>query len=259
MGNLKELQHVWNWLAREDPLWAVLSDPEKKGNRWDPDEFFETGRREIAALMAYIEGLPVRPQRRRALDFGCGAGRLSQALADHFVEVRGVDIASSMIALAARHNRHSDRCQYAVNDAPDLAIFHDGAFEFVYSNITLQHMEPTFSKRYIQEFVRVIAPGGLAIFQLPSHRKETARPRGGASALRRTVVQRTPRSLRSLYRRIRTSARMLAGRSHFDCYEVPRSEVVDVLTSAGGMVLDVVPDASGGPDVEGYRYAVTKG
>ena len=38
--------------------------------------------------------------RRSALDFGCGIGRLSQALAEHFDQVYGVDISPKMIELA---------------------------------------------------------------------------------------------------------------------------------------------------------------
>src|SRR5258707_194558 len=77
---------------------------------------------------------------RRALDFGWGAGRLSQAIARRMAEVDGVDIARSMVDLAGRHNRYGDRCRYRVNTAPDLRLFGDGAFDFVYSSIVLQHI-----------------------------------------------------------------------------------------------------------------------
>src|SRR5262249_5547329 len=45
----------------------------------------------------------------------------------------------------------------------------DAAFDLVYSNVVLQHMEPEYSARYIHEFTRILAPGGVAVFQLPSH------------------------------------------------------------------------------------------
>jgi SAM-dependent methyltransferase len=77
-----------------------------------------------------------------------------------------------MLREAARHNRHPDRCTYHLNAAPDLALFADSTFSFAYSTLVLQHMEPRYSKRYIREFLRVLAPGGVLVFQLPSHRAD---------------------------------------------------------------------------------------
>ena len=70
-------------LGREDPLWAVLTVPEFRNNRWDPDAFFETGRHEINGVMAYLDSLGLDGPRELAMDFGCGVGRLSQALCEH--------------------------------------------------------------------------------------------------------------------------------------------------------------------------------
>ena len=63
------------------------------GSPWDAKDFFQTGVTEIDRVMEYAATLPVSFARHRALDFGCGIGRLTQALASHFSEVHGVDIA----------------------------------------------------------------------------------------------------------------------------------------------------------------------
>ena len=47
---LSGLRRHWNEFGRSDPLWAILTAPDKKGNRWSVDEFLQTGRDEIAAL-----------------------------------------------------------------------------------------------------------------------------------------------------------------------------------------------------------------
>src|SRR2546423_3765771 len=99
---LEALQRRWNAAGKGDPFWAVLSDPRKKGNRWQVEEFFRTGSDEIQSLIADVEALGLTMQRRRALDFGCGPGRLSQALASYFDQVDGVDISPSMIELAGQ-------------------------------------------------------------------------------------------------------------------------------------------------------------
>lgn len=173
-GALEELQRTWDRLGAEDPLWAVLSYPERRGGRWDLEEFLATGRREIEALLARIEALGLDIGRRRALDFGCGVGRLTQALAAHFERCDGVDIAPSMIDHARRLNRFKERCHYHVNLRDDLSLFADGSFDLVYSRLVLVHVPPELSRRYVAELIRVTRPNGLAVFHLPSGPATTA-------------------------------------------------------------------------------------
>ncbi|WP_420485333.1 class I SAM-dependent methyltransferase [Iningainema tapete] len=106
--------------------------------------------------------------RKTALDFGCGVGRLSQAMVQYFETVHGVDISPSMLKLADKYNQHGSKCKYHLNDQDNLKLFPDNYFDFIYSKITLQHMEPQYSRRYIREFLRILAPQGLLIFQIPS-------------------------------------------------------------------------------------------
>ena len=100
-NNFKKLQSHWNDLGNEDPLWAVLSCPEKRGAKWVIEDFFSTGKLEIKLLMDEIGDLSLPSMgRQSALDFGCGVGRLTSALSDYFDEVKGVDISPSMLKLA---------------------------------------------------------------------------------------------------------------------------------------------------------------
>lgn len=165
---LSELQRNWNVFGETDPLWSVLTDVRFKNNKWDPVAFFRTGEQEIDAVFAGLDSMGVQVPHGRALDFGCAVGRLTQALCRHFDRCDGVDIAPSMIELARKYDQFPGRCQYHVNDRDDLALFPDNTFDFVYSRLVLQHMQPVFSKKYIREFIRVLAPGGIALFQIPA-------------------------------------------------------------------------------------------
>src|SRR5262245_59062394 len=150
--NLTELQGHWHALGERDPLWAILSDPAKVNGGWDPEEFFCTGTAAVADLMEQAGRLGLPRRRRRALDFGCGAGRLTQALAEHFDRCVGVDVAPSMVDLARSHNRHGRRCAYRLNPDVDLGQFPDDRFDLVYSLIVLQHVGPDLAGRYVAEF-----------------------------------------------------------------------------------------------------------
>src|SRR5262249_40122449 len=166
--NINELKKHWEEFGRTDPLWAILTDPELKGNKWDVQEFFLSGVQYVDVLMERITAAGLLPRRRTALDFGCGVGRLTQGLATQFDEVHGVDIGGSMIEHGRQHNRHGDKCTYHVNTGDDLRMFADDTFDLILSYLVLQHIEPYYTKNYLREFVRVLAPGGLLIFQLPS-------------------------------------------------------------------------------------------
>lgn len=248
--DLAWVQENWDRLGRADPFWAVLTDPEKKGGRWREEEFFATGRAEVAALVERVADL--LPARGRALDFGCGPGRLTQALAERFERVDGVDVAPSMVELARRLNRHGVRCVYHLNPRPDLALFPDGAFDLAYSNITLQHLRPRLALRYLAELVRVLRPGGALVFQLPAERllgpgRSLARLRG---ALRRAA----PEACHRLWRRLTA-----ADDPFLDMNSVPRERVIACVGRAGGRVVAVEPDAAPGSGWVSYRYTVVKG
>jgi SAM-dependent methyltransferase len=96
---------------------------------------------------------------------------LTQALAEHFQEVHGVDIAPAMIAKAKELNRHGDRCIYYLNEVPHLRLFTDHTLDFVFSALVLQHLPGPLALGYIREFVRVTKPGGLVVFQIPDEHR----------------------------------------------------------------------------------------
>ncbi|HEY6531129.1 MAG TPA: class I SAM-dependent methyltransferase [Acidimicrobiales bacterium] len=171
---LKMLQDNWNRMGEQDPLWAVASDPDYRGGRWDEDAFFATGRETITTVLDEAAARGLEVPRGAAFDFGCGVGRLSQALADHFEQVTGADIAPAMLEHARGYNRHGDHVTYVLNDRPDLSRWESSSFDFVLSEITLMHMEPKYFCSYIAEFLRICRPGGLIVFQLPGRRRRQA-------------------------------------------------------------------------------------
>jgi SAM-dependent methyltransferase len=233
---LSTVQRYWDRQANADPMWAILTDPAKAGGRWDAAEFFATGVHEVGVFMDRAAAWGAPAARRSALDFGCGIGRLTQALAAHFDQVYGVDISPKMIELAGtynRHNRQGARCEYVCNPAGDLSRFADGSIDMIYSWITLQHMRPRHARRYIREFLRVIAPGGLLLFQYPS------RPIGFQRRLARRIALLT--HPRRMYMNGMESA-----------------DVVRLLGSGGGRVLEIRQDDQAIPGYHSLCYAVTR-
>ena len=247
--SLERDRRDWEALGRSDPLWAVWTHPERREGRWagHEEEFFDTGAGEVAKVLAAgaRHGLPLG--RARALDFGCGVGRLSRALAGHFDEVLGLDLSRPMVERARELNADRPACNFEVNASAELVDLGDGAFDLVLSLITLQHVSDAAAVRsYLRELARVLAPGGLLAVQLPLHvpRRVRWHPARAAHALARAVGLAPPG-------RLAPWAMHLGGLSQDDAEES--------LRRGGARVLEAEPDGRAGSEVIPSRlYLATR-
>src|SRR6185312_6233540 len=83
--DLEKLKNTWDGLAERDALSAILTDDNRTGGRWNLAEFMATGDAEIETVLNHLVKIGHAPDTRGvALDFGCGVGRLTQALARRF-------------------------------------------------------------------------------------------------------------------------------------------------------------------------------
>lgn len=236
----------WEDLAATDPLWAILSDPGKRGGRWELDEFFGTGEPEIAALLEVTGTLGYPRQHHLALDFGCGVGRLSRALASHFDECYGVDISDHMIQQARALNPLPN-CVFMVNDSADLAQFQDDFFDLIYCNIVLQHLPaPVVIERYIGEFLRVLNPDGMLVFQLPY-----LIPWRNRLQFRRRAYA----VLRGLGCRERFLMQQV-GLNPIRMTALSEQTVRRLIERGGGVIAHVEPDSPPESSIQGLRYYV---
>lgn len=244
---LVEAKKNWERLAESDPLFFILSDPNKRGRRWNVAEFFGTGTRVVEEILSNIESTGGLSARRRALDFGCGVGRLTQPLATHFEEVIGVDISSKMVELATGFNCASN-CKFIVNDRSDLSLFPDRHFDFIISLLTLQHMSPKIAKRYIPEFLRTLSPGGIAYFGLPEGPRKSSgiKTRVGAWLVEHPYAY-------SVYR-----AALRKTEAGAEMHGMKKRDVTALIESAGGKVRSIAESHDERSKWLGYHYVTMK-
>jgi SAM-dependent methyltransferase len=244
---------AWEDWATVDPLWSILTEPAFAETGWDVDRFFETGEQVVGPLFAQAAELGLPRQRRRALDFGCGVGRLTRAIATRVPDTVGLDIAPTMIAKARELNAGVSAARFEVHAGEDLSGYPDATFDVVVSLFVLQHVPERGSvERYLTEFVRVLANGGLAVVQLPYAKPEVVSPttlrarlaprRRVALALRRSGV-----SARFLYRQ-------LGWKPDMPMIAVPQRRVRDLVAAAGGAVLNTTTDTDFGGVSNAYYY-----
>lgn len=235
---LARLRETWTRLGETDPYWAVLSDPAMRGGGWEDhlDAFIASGEDEVVALTSRLAGLGLDAG-APALDFGCGVGRVTRALAERIGEAHGVDIALPMIARARA--REDAGCTYHHNAAADLDLFPDDRFGLVYSRLVFQHMPPELGEAFLGELLRVAQPGAPVVVQIPSARR-------GYRRLTAPVLQ---------------GARRLTGRAGrtdgIEMHGIAKRRVLRIARAAGAGVADVAPDDSAGPDWESWSYVFT--
>ncbi|MCG8449796.1 MAG: class I SAM-dependent methyltransferase [Pirellulales bacterium] len=223
MSAFSDVASAYEAFGSDDPFYAVLTHDEYRKDRLDKTEFYETGREQIATVFQTAERLKIELHHGRACDFGCGVGRLTNALATRFEEVVGVDVSSTMVETAVAHCQH-ENCRFVVNKRQDLQLFGDAEFDFIYSDITIQHIPKPASENYIREFLRILRPGGLAVFLVPDG------PDHPAGSLSARIDRFHREKFRPWLKRVR-------GKHPVQLHSIPRQRVESLVSEQGGKLL----------------------
>lgn len=167
---------AWETLGRTDPYYGVLTEDRFRSGQFDAaarQAFLDSGRAHMTGLLHRIEALLGPVARDKALDFGCGVGRLALPLKKDcgFAKVTGVDISESMLAEARRNavRDNLDNLEFLLSD--DSLSRPGGGFNFVHSFIVLQHIPVVRGQSLVRALIKQLAPGGVVALQLPFFRE----------------------------------------------------------------------------------------
>lgn len=170
---MEQTDRDWEQWGATDPYYGVLTDDRFRRSSIDEhrEAFFATGDVFVKSVLDQLERSFGPIPRLRALDFGCGVGRLTQALACNFSEVVGLDVSQSMLLEAAvRPN-----INYYLSD-DDLSAAR-GTFSFVLTYIVLQHLDPARGLVLIGKLLDRVAVGGGAMIHVSTGTRRSVRGR----------------------------------------------------------------------------------
>jgi SAM-dependent methyltransferase len=217
----------WRAIGRAQPFWGVLTHDEFRTENLTPAAiaaFYASGAAHIADLVRRLTEATGTPPGGRALDFGCGAGRLAEAMADYADGVTGYDISPGMLDEA---RRRGGRAAY-VDRLPD------GPFDWINSFIVFQHIPPQRGLDLLRQLMARLAPDGAVSLHLTIWRdaRVAAPPARGWRRLAAPLLARWRTA------RLKTGAVMM--------YDYDLSDIVRVLNERGVEALTLVPTDHGG-------------
>lgn len=199
-GDRSDPRPLWDRFAEENAEFYIWTDPALDyGTPEGRSGFFESGRRQTAELLA--AATPRLRRRGRALELGCGTGRLLLPHAASFERVVGVDVSPRMLSGLRQNAREfgvPNVETYLAGEAWDLGA----RFDYIWSFLVFQHL-PRWReiRRYLERIAIALEPDGVAQLQFDT------RPRSLPYRLRSWLPDfLLPRTQRRGIRRVRRSA-----------------------------------------------------
>ena len=160
----------WRRIGSTEPFWGVSSHPQYLHDQLDApalEALYASGRLYVDAIAADVaQDLGVSLQAAKALDFGCGVGRLSEAMGAYAKDVTGYDVSAGMLEVARRRGA-------AVRYVDTLP---DETFDWINSALVFQHIPPERGLVALEALLQRLSPDGIVSLQFTLWREPHLSP-----------------------------------------------------------------------------------
>jgi SAM-dependent methyltransferase len=183
----------WKRFGAEDAFYGVISSETNRAKKIDRiaiDKFYDSGRQYAEIILGVLKKHFDFECRGRALDFGCGVGRLTFALAERFDQVVGLDIAEGMLSEARKQAdlRGLKNVEFKLSSGADTIP--TNSFDFVNTFIVLQHMTRQQGETAIRAMLDGLADEGVGAIHLTYGNAAGSLQHGIREAVKRNAVLR---------------------------------------------------------------------
>jgi SAM-dependent methyltransferase len=158
---VNEMRERWDLRARTDAFAYIETVREVAG----VDGFFDLGEHFASVL---VDPVLAGVAHGRALDHGCGLGRVTRALASRFDEVVGVDVSPEMVRRAEELHSPAEfpNVRFQATDGLHLPLEADSV-DFLFSYEVFQHLPShDVMQQNLAEVARVLRGDGLALIHV---------------------------------------------------------------------------------------------
>jgi SAM-dependent methyltransferase len=159
---------AWERWGKNDPYYGVLTHPKFSKDQLSAEsleEFFASGETHLEYIRNRIRHhLYARFKPAKALDFGCGVGRILIPMAADCAAVTGTDISPSMLE-EARKNCEARGISNAKLILPGEELANlDTDYDFIHSFIVFQHIPVSRGEALFESLLDRMAPGAVGVF-----------------------------------------------------------------------------------------------
>lgn len=223
------IEASWTAFGETDPHWSVLTQPAYRRDRIaaTAPEFYRTGDKMVDRLAAMFARAGADfAAVRDVIDYGCGVGRVSAALARRGRRVTGVDISAPHLAAAREHATGAGLDAGFVHLARLADIDALPETDLFLSVIVLQHNPPPVMAEILRRGLARVRPGGFAWLQLPTYMRGY---------------------------RYRVADDLAAAPGTMEFHVLPQPALFDLLDRAGFVPLEIrIDDAVAQPEAESH-------
>jgi SAM-dependent methyltransferase len=230
------MRRDWDDRARKNAYHYIAS----WRREWERESFLSSGEEDFERLVAPIlSRYGLSTTAGTILELGCGAGRMTHSFARRFKRVYALDISLEMLKRARKIHLDRSNVVWLLSNGADLGCVKSNSFDFVFSYLVLQHLpKEALTRRYLEEMVRVLRPGGAFLFQFNGGFASTMNWRG-------RIAWGIVDALWSV--RLRSMSRAAAQGFGFDPCAAGKSwrgaaistdNIVRIIDAAGGRVLE---------------------
>jgi len=148
----RRMRRDWDRRAQANPRHYICDGREE----WTERDFYESGEQSVAEqILNDMENVcqGKAPRGMRVLEIGCGAGRVTRALARRFGEVHAVDVSEEMVRLARTACAGCENVSVHRNNGRDVGVVGHLQFDFAYSMCVFHHVS---SLEVIESYLRSV-------------------------------------------------------------------------------------------------------
>jgi 2-polyprenyl-3-methyl-5-hydroxy-6-metoxy-1,4-benzoquinol methylase len=164
---MDKIEKKWEYFAKTNPYFAVSTYEKFKSENLDKvalKDFFESGEEYVKRIWRDIENnFQTEFKPRKAIDFGCGVGRITLPIAKRCEMVTGIDISENMLKEARQNS-----AKFSISNVDFVKGDNDltevtGKFDFIHSFIVFQHIKPKIGGAIFKKFVKMLSNGGIGV------------------------------------------------------------------------------------------------
>ena len=161
---MKTEQKTWDKFGKIAPYYSVLVAEEFKPENLSAENlaaFFDSGSEHVCRLLKIIRELCPEFAPKTTVDFGCGVGRVTLALAKISSRVLAVDVSQSMLEEARKNCAKQGASNVAFMTTAEFLVSPNSSVDFVHSFIVLQHISPRTGYQLMEKLVSTLKEGGI--------------------------------------------------------------------------------------------------